>query len=109
MRLVDTKAGNLGNDSRYDFQNSYLLQTVILRNEGVLAVGNTGYFKNSPVQGYNGLTATVYVPSTLIESYQTATNWSTWYTAGYVTFVAIEGSPYESLTWWEDDPSLLPE
>lgn len=38
----------------------------------------------------------VYVPSALIESYKTATNWSTRYDAGYITFHAIEGSQYET-------------
>lgn len=38
----------------------------------------------------------VYVPSALIESYKTATNWSTRYDAGYITFYAIEGSQYET-------------
>lgn len=42
----------------------------------------------------NGL-RTVYVPNDLIESYQTATNWSTRYNYGIVTFLPIEGSQYE--------------
>ena len=32
---------------------------------------------------------TIYVPSNLISSYQTATNWSTLYNNGYITFAAI--------------------
>lgn len=38
---------------------------------------------------------TVYVPNDLIESYQTATNWSTKYNNGIITFLPIEGSQYE--------------
>ena len=38
----------------------------------------------------------VYVHSALIESYKTATNWSTRYNAGNITFHAIEGSQYET-------------
>lgn len=38
---------------------------------------------------------TIYVPSALIESYKTATNWSVLYEAGRCNFVAIEGSEYE--------------
>lgn len=50
---------------------------------------------------YNNPTAsTIYVPSALISSYQTATNWSSAYSAG-LTFTAIEGSPYEDPTWYE--------
>ena len=37
----------------------------------------------------------VWVPSALIASYQTATNWATRYNAGTITFHAIEGSEYE--------------
>lgn len=37
----------------------------------------------------------VWVPSDLITSYQTATNWSTRYNAGTITLHAIEGSEYE--------------
>lgn len=38
----------------------------------------------------------VYCPQNLIESYQSATNWSTRYSGGYITFHAIEGSIYET-------------
>ena len=38
----------------------------------------------------------VYVPAALIESYKAATNWSTKYAAGTLTFHAIEGSQYEN-------------
>lgn len=34
-------------------------------------------------------TMTIYVPNDLISSYQTATNWSTLYNNGYITFTAI--------------------
>ena len=37
----------------------------------------------------------VYVPAKHLESYKTATNWVTKYTAGNLSFVAIEGSVYE--------------
>lgn len=43
----------------------------------------------------NPAASTVYVPSALVSSYQTATNWSTAYGAG-LTFSAIEGSIYET-------------
>lgn len=38
----------------------------------------------------------VYCPQDLISQYQSATNWSTRYTDGYITFHAIEGSQYET-------------
>lgn len=78
------------------FANCYVLQTLVLRRtDAVCEVVYTSAFTNTPFTGYNSLTATVYVPSALISSYQTATNWSTYYNNGTVTFVAIEGSPYE--------------
>lgn len=43
----------------------------------------------------NGL-RDVYVPSSLISSYEAAANWETRVTAGYITFHAIEGSIYET-------------
>lgn len=78
------------------FNSNNKLQTVILRNTNVVTLDNISAFQNTPVRGYNGLTATIYVPSDLISSYQTASNWSTIYSAGYVTFAAIEGSAYET-------------
>lgn len=78
------------------FANCYALQTLVLRrSEAICSLGNVSAFLNTPMRGYNGLTGTVYVPSSLISSYQTATNWSTLYNDGTVTFVAIEGSAYE--------------
>lgn len=76
------------------FRNCYKLQTVVLRHTAVVPVNNDT-FANTPFAGYNGLSGTVYVPSALISSYQTATNWSTLYNAGTCNFVAIEGSIYE--------------
>lgn len=42
----------------------------------------------------------VYCPQSLISTYQTATQWSTRYSAGRITFVAIEGSEYDG--YWAD-------
>ena len=77
------------------FANCYSLSTLVLRRPSVAVLGNVSALLNTPMRGYNGLTGTVYVPSALISSYQTATNWSTLYNDGTVTFVAIEGSEYE--------------
>ena len=78
------------------FANCYKLQTLVLRKTAsICTLNNVSAFLNTPMRGYNSLTGTVYVPSALISSYQTATNWSTLYNDGTVTFVAIEGSDYE--------------
>ena len=78
------------------FANCRVLQTLILRkSDSIVALANVSGFLNTPMRGYNGLTGKIYVPSALISSYQTATNWSTIYAQGYCEFVAIEGSEYE--------------
>lgn len=72
------------------------LQTLVIRKTGsICTLANVSAFTNTPMRGYKSLTGTVYVPSALISSYQTASNWSTLYNGGTLTFAAIEGSPYE--------------
>lgn len=78
------------------FNSCYKLQTLILRKtDGICALNNVSAFLNTPMRGRDSLTGTVYVPSSLISTYQGATNWSTIYNEGYMTFAPIEGSPYE--------------
>ena len=76
------------------FASCSLLSTLILRNATVCTLANTNAFNNTPFAS-NGSGGTVYVPAALVESYQTAANWSTLYEAGKCTFAAIEGSEYE--------------
>ena len=77
------------------FANCYKLQTLIMRRTSVTTCANVSAFLNTPVRGRSGLTATIYVPSSLIDSYKAASVWSTIDGYGYVTWAAIEGSPYE--------------
>ena len=78
------------------FTNCNKLQTLVLRKtDAVCTLVSAAVFSGTPIRGYNGLTGTVYVPSALISAYQTATNWSTLYNGGTLTFAAIEGSQYE--------------
>ena len=94
LALVDL--GGATSISGNAFANCNALQTVILRKtSGVVTLGATSAFLNTPIRGYNNLTGTVYVPQALITTYQTASIWSDYYNAGTVSFVAIEGSPYE--------------
>ncbi len=84
------------------FNACYALATVIIRKtDDICTLANVSGFASTPIRGYNSLTGTIYVPSALISTYQTATNWSTVYGEGYVTFSALEGSAYESTTWYE--------
>lgn len=77
------------------FANCYSLRTLVLRIASAVCTIDATTFTNTPLDGYNGLTGTVYVPNALISTYQTATNWSTLYNNGTVSFVKIEGSIYE--------------
>jgi hypothetical protein len=75
------------------FNGCRVLTTLILRGSTVCTLDSTSLY-NTPFAS-NGAGGTVYVPQALIESYQTATNWSALYAAGTCNFVAIEGSEYE--------------
>lgn len=69
---------------------------IVLRNKnGVVPLANTNNFNNTPFAS-GGTGGTLYVPSALISSYQSATNWST--ILGYAnnSIEAIEGSQYEN-------------
>lgn len=76
------------------FMNASALRTLILRKTD--AVATLGAYNAYTLGGiYNNPTSsTIYVPNSLISSYQSASNWSSLYSAG-VTFAAIEGSIYE--------------
>lgn len=77
------------------FSGATNLTTIILRKPSVVSLTATSCFSNSPfASGKAG--GTLYVPSSLISSYQSATNWST--ILGYAnnSIQAIEGSIYET-------------
>lgn len=78
------------------FSGASALNTLILRKSGtIVPLQNINAFANTPfASGKAG--GTLYVPSSLISSYQSATNWST--ILGYATnsIAAIEGSQYEN-------------
>lgn len=77
------------------FESCRTLATLILRHTSVVTLSNVNAFNNTPMRGYNSTNGTIYVPSSLISSYKTASNWSSIFGEGHVTFSAIEGSIYE--------------
>lgn len=93
--LATADLGNCYKISPNTFINTPLLRTLILRkSDDVVQLAN--WNANGMGGIYNNPSAsTIYVPSALVSSYQTATNWSTAYGAG-LTFSAIEGSIYET-------------
>lgn len=74
--------------------NSSKFQTLIIRKASVQSIANTGMFNGTRFAS-GGAGGTLYVPSSLISAYQSATNWST--LLGYANnqIKAIEGSIYE--------------
>jgi hypothetical protein len=76
------------------FNGSSKLANLVIRSSAVPTLANINAFTNTPfASGKAG--GTLYVPSSLISSYQSATNWST--ILGYATnsIAAIEGSVFE--------------
>ena len=88
---------SVGSISGNAFYGCSKLQTLVLRkSDAICTLASVSAFNNTPLRGYNGLTGTVYVPQALISTYETATNWSTLYNEGTVSFEAIEGSAYDT-------------
>lgn len=71
------------------------LATLIIRSNNVPTLTDVNAFTGTPF-GSGGSGGTIYVPSDLISSYQSASNWSTLHGYGTVTWTAIEGSTYET-------------
>ena len=93
LEYVDTIGGAVNNQA---FFNANMFALLILRSTTLCTLYTTNAFDNTPFQGYNSLTGTLYVPSALVESYKTANNWKTLYEAGTMTILPIEGSIYET-------------
>ena len=62
-----------------NFRNCYRLTSLYLMNSIVATLSNSNAFSNTPIGGYStsaGTFGSIYVPSSLLTQYQTATNWS---------------------------------
>lgn len=97
---------DLGSISRIyteEMMNCPLLATIIIRRSSVPTLSNVNAFSNTPfASGKAG--GTLYVPSALIDSYKTASNWNTIFGYGdgeQNQIKAIEDSYYE--THYGDD------
>lgn len=93
-KLAIADLGVIGNMINNFFNGCTLLRKLVLRKTGSICTTN---WASAAVFGgiYNNPTeSTIYVPQSLISSYQAASNWSTLYNMG-VTFAKIEGSQYE--------------
>lgn len=80
------------------FTDSENLDTLVIRKTTVLSLPNISAFNGTPFAS-GGTGGEVYVPGSLIEGYQNATNWSTLYNSGTLKLKAIEDSIYKDLDW----------
>lgn len=71
------------------------LNVIVLRDTTVRGLDSINAFTNTPFAS-NGVGGTLYVPNSLISTYQSAYNWSTILGYSNNSIVAIEGSQYEN-------------
>lgn len=95
QRLEVCDIGNAKSIAANTFANCYKLQTLIMRRTSVTTLANVSAFLNTPLRGRNSLTAKIYVPQDLIETYKSASVWKTINGYGYVEWLPIEGSEWE--------------
>lgn len=77
------------------FTSCTALSTLIIRSTGVVPLRYMSAFDNTAFAS-NSTGGTAYVSSSLISSYETATNWSTLYEAGTISFLALDSSQYKN-------------
>ena len=73
--LTKADFSNLQNIRYSTFYANKKLVTLIIRTQAVAKLENTSAFKDTPIASGTGY---VYVPSALVNSYKSATNWSTY-------------------------------
>ncbi len=81
--LITASFENATRIDQYCFRNCNALISITLGASSVCSV------QTNSLPASSSHHMTIYVPSDLIESYQTATNWSTLYNNGYIDFQAI--------------------
>lgn len=70
---------NLSKISAYAFSQTLLLVSLFLMSESVVKLAKSNAFSNSPVGGYSAIAGqygSIYVPASLLTTYQSATNWT---------------------------------
>lgn len=93
--LTAVDIGSSGEIKANTFNGDTALNVLVLRENSVTALANINALNNTPfASGKSG--GTLYVPQSLISSYQSASNWST--ILGYAnnSITKIEGSVYEN-------------
>ena len=82
------------------FQDCSELKSLILRANSVATLENTSAFNNTPIKSGTGC---IYVPSSVIAAYSTATNWSTFSSQLRV----LEAFTVDGTTTGELDPTKI--
>lgn len=96
-KMILADFGNAQTMSGFSARGSANFDKLILRNDNTITtLSATSIFNNTPFATSGGK---LFVPSTIISNYETATNWSA--LVG-MTVLALEGSRFEDLDWWED-------
>ena len=78
------------------------LKVIILRTATIAALANINAFNSSSLAS-GGVGCTILVPRSLITEYPNATNWSTIYSYGNCTFLAVEDYTKDGTTSGEPD------
>ena len=73
--IIKADFSNLQNIRYLTFSRNTKLVTLIIRTQVVAKLEKTTAFRDTPIASGTGY---VYVPSALVDSYKTATNWSTY-------------------------------
>lgn len=91
------------------FTNCSALDTLILRkSSSICTLASTTALNHTKFKS-GGAGGTIYIPEVLYNhlgdgtslDYKSATNWATYDGYGTITWAKIEGSAYESTTWWQ--------
>lgn len=95
LKTVDIGATQAASIAAQAFNGATAFDTLILRGGYQYSLANANAFNNTPFAS-GGTGGTLYVPSSLVATYQSATNWST--ILGYANnqILPIEGSIYET-------------
>lgn len=73
--LVKIDLGSLKNINASTFYGCKSLESVIIRNDSICTMINTSAFNNTPIKT-SATIGYIYVPSNLVESYKSASNWA---------------------------------
>lgn len=84
------------------FTGCSVLKVLVLRNQSVCTLNASNSFDNSPFAS-GGTGGVLLIPSALVESYKTATNWSVLYGYGTNRFLALEDYTIDGTTTGEID------